>query len=378
VTVDDHFKLVASVYDSLRTTDEAPVRRIRELLPDAPLVGLDLGCGTGRYSRLLIGMLPDGSLLAASDASAAMLTELQARCDRRASVVPLRCTAEELPIRTGSLDLVTAFNSAHHFDLGRFLAEVARVLRADGRLFVYTRTPAQNARTIWGRLFPGFAKREQRLYSEATLTDAVHHTPGTAPGLHRDLQSLPVQHPPTAQGSGRGPPLLDLLAVRARRATSGHRRLSGSPARSPGQLGRRASPGGGCCQPGSRPANTAGPRRSTSRAVKSSPPPGGDRYRGGGPDALILATASVCPRPGWLLTLCQLTRRQAARLLVGLDLGSSSRSPDRGWRQVALQYVSTRRGPPVFLLLDRNGVLHGQLWPGSDRPTGWVTQGPLE
>jgi SAM-dependent methyltransferase len=178
VTVDDHFRLVASVYDSLRTTDEAPVRRIRELLPDAPLVGLDLGCGTGRYSRLLIGMLPDGSLLAASDASAAMLTELQARCDRRASVVPLRCTAEELPIRTGSLDLVTAFNSAHHFDLGRFLAEVARVLRADGRLFVYTRTPAQNARTIWGRLFPGFAKREQRLYSEATLTDAVHHTRG--------------------------------------------------------------------------------------------------------------------------------------------------------------------------------------------------------
>jgi SAM-dependent methyltransferase len=178
VTVDDHFKLVASVYDSLRTTDEAPVHRIRELLPDGALVGLDLGCGTGRYSRLLIDLLPDGSVLAASDASAAMLAELQACCDDRASVVPLRCTAEELPIRTGSLDLVTAFNSVHHFDLGRFLAEVARVLKAHGRLFVYTRTPAQNARTIWGRLFPGFAAREQRLHSEATLTGAVHHTRG--------------------------------------------------------------------------------------------------------------------------------------------------------------------------------------------------------
>jgi SAM-dependent methyltransferase len=169
---------VASVYDSLRTTDEAPVRRIRELLPNSPLVGLDLGCGTGRYSRLLIDMLPDGSVLAASDASAAMLTELQALCDGRASVVPLRCTAEDLPIRTDSLDLVTAFNSVHHFDLGRFLAEAARVLRADGRLFVYTRTPAQNARTIWGRFFPGFAERERRLYSEATLTDAVRRTRG--------------------------------------------------------------------------------------------------------------------------------------------------------------------------------------------------------
>jgi SAM-dependent methyltransferase len=178
VTADDHFELVASVYDSLRTTDEAPVRRIRELLPDGPLVGLDLGCGTGRYSRLLHGLLPDGSLLAASDASAAMLAELQAGRDGRVPLVPLRCTVEELPIRTGSLDLVTAFNSVHHFDLGRFLAEVARVLSADGRLFVYTRTPAQNARTIWGRLFPGFTEREQRLHSEAALTDAVHRTRG--------------------------------------------------------------------------------------------------------------------------------------------------------------------------------------------------------
>jgi SAM-dependent methyltransferase len=178
VTVEDHFKLVASVYDSLRTTDEAPVRKIRELLPDGPLVGLDLGCGTGRYSRLLHGMLPDGSLLAASDLSAAMLAELRARRDGRATLVPLRCTAEDLPIRTGSLDLVTAFNSVHHFDLGRFLAEVARALRAGGRLFVYTRTPEQNARTIWGRLFPGFAEREQRLHSEAALRDAVGRIQG--------------------------------------------------------------------------------------------------------------------------------------------------------------------------------------------------------
>src|SRR6266545_662824 len=91
VTVDDHFELVASVYDSLRTTDEAPVRRIRELLPDGPVVGLDLGCGTGRYSWPLRGMLPDGSLLAASDVSAAMLAELKASHNGRAPVAPLRC-----------------------------------------------------------------------------------------------------------------------------------------------------------------------------------------------------------------------------------------------------------------------------------------------
>jgi SAM-dependent methyltransferase len=178
VTVRDHFERVAAVYESLRTTDEAPVRRICQLLPDRPVTGLDIGCGTGRYSRLLRGLLPDGSLLVASDVSAAMLAELKANNGQAIGVVPLLSTAEELPLRTASLDLVTAFNCVHHFDLGRFLTAVARVLQPDGQLFIYTRTPQQNARTIWGRYFPGFTEHEQRLHSEAAFRDAVGRTDG--------------------------------------------------------------------------------------------------------------------------------------------------------------------------------------------------------
>ena len=54
------------------------MRWIRRLLPDRPVTGLDIGCGTGRYSRLLRGLLPDGSLLVGSDVSAAMLAQLKA------------------------------------------------------------------------------------------------------------------------------------------------------------------------------------------------------------------------------------------------------------------------------------------------------------
>ena len=106
-----------------------------------------MGCGTGRYSRLLRGLLPDGSLLAGSDISAAMLSQLKAGNHGHGVVVPLVSAAEELPLRTGSLDLVTAFNCVHHFDLARFLTAVARVLQPGGQLFAYTRTPQQNART---------------------------------------------------------------------------------------------------------------------------------------------------------------------------------------------------------------------------------------
>ena len=180
MTVGGHFERVAARYESLRTTDEAPVRAISQLLPGRPVTGLDGGCGTGRYTRLLHAVLPDGSRLAASDLSAAMLTQLKAASQRghAAGVVPLLAAAEELPVRAASLDVVTAFNCVHHFDLGRFLAAAARVLAPGGQLFIYTRTPQQNARTIWGRYFPGFTEHEQRLHSEDALRDAVSRAGG--------------------------------------------------------------------------------------------------------------------------------------------------------------------------------------------------------
>jgi SAM-dependent methyltransferase len=179
MTAGDHFERVAAAYESLRTTDEAPVRAIGQFLPGRPVTGLDIGCGTGRYTRLLRRLLPDGSLLVAADASAAMLAQLQAASGARApGMAPLLSAAEELPLRTASLDLVTEFNCVHHFDLGRFLTAVARVLQRDGQLFIYTRTPQQNARTIWGRYFPGFTEHEQRLHSQAAIRDAVRRTGG--------------------------------------------------------------------------------------------------------------------------------------------------------------------------------------------------------
>ena len=200
MTAGDHFERVAVVYESLRTTDEAPVRAIGELLPGRPVTGLDIGCGTGRYTRLLRALLPDGSLLAAADVSAAMLAQLKtARRGHAGGVVPLLAAAEQLPLRAASLDLVTAFNCVHHFDLARFLAAVARVLRPGGQLFIYTRTPQQNARTIWGRYFPGFTEHEQRLHSQAAIRDAVRRTDGLTM-----IATQTFQHPRTSTAERLG------------------------------------------------------------------------------------------------------------------------------------------------------------------------------
>src|SRR5436190_6289408 len=200
MTAGEHFERVAGIYESLRTTDEAPVRAISLLLPGRPVTGLDIGCGTGRYTRLLRAMLPGGSRLAAADVSAAMLAQLKAASQRHADeVAPLLAAAEQLPLRAASLDLVTAFNCVHHFDLGRFLAAAARVLQPDGQLFIYTRTPQQNARTIWGRYFPGFTEHEQRLHSRAAIRGAVRRTDGLTM-----IATQTFQHPRTSTAERLG------------------------------------------------------------------------------------------------------------------------------------------------------------------------------
>ena len=238
MSVGEHFERVATVYESLRTTDEAPVRKICQLLPDRPVAGLDIGCGTGRYTQLLRALLPGGSLLVAGDVSAAMPAQLKAANRGHAGgVVPLLAAAEQLPLRDASLDVVTAFNCVHHFDLGRFLTSVARVLAPGGQLFIYTRTPKQNARTIWGRYFPGFTEHEQRLHSQAAIRNAVRRTGGLKMVATPDLPASAHEHGRTAQGPGRGAPLLDILSLHPAGAGRVHRDLLGPAAQRRGLLG---------------------------------------------------------------------------------------------------------------------------------------------
>ena len=279
MTVGGHFERVAAVYESLRTTDEAPVRTISQLLPDRRVTGLDVGCGTGRYTRLLRALLPDGSRLAASDVSAAMLAQLKAANRSHApGVVPLLSTAEQLPFRDASLDLVTAFNCVHHFDLGRFLTAVARVLAPGGQLFIYTRTPQQNARTIWGRYFPGFTEHEQRLHSQAAIRDAVRRTSGLQMVATQTFQPSAHEHGRAAPGPGRGAPLLDILPLHAGRVALVHHDVPGPPAQPQGLLGGRAPAGRRRRQP-PQPGGAGRPGHPSEQGDQGSGPPDQRRAR---------------------------------------------------------------------------------------------------
>ena len=173
-----HFAKVAGVYRKMRTTDEEPILHIRDQLAGRPaIMAADIGCGAGRYDLLLFRHLPN-LRLACLDVSREMLTQLP-RLLRRNGIhdfETINSSVEEMAFEDESLDCVFTFNAVHHFDFSLFLAKVGRAIRKDGLIFIYTRTPYQNAGSVWGRHFPGFCEKETRLYRLQEMEEWIRET----------------------------------------------------------------------------------------------------------------------------------------------------------------------------------------------------------
>ena len=164
----------------MRTTDEDPILFIRDALRGhQSLLAADVGCGEGRYDRMLFRHLP-GLHLICVDVNEDMLAQLGSHLtgDGITGFETRLSAIEDLDLRENSLQAMFSFNSVHHFDLHIFLSKAAQALGPGGRLFVYSRTPEQNALTIWGRFFPRFNEIETRLYPEKTMRDIIESTQG--------------------------------------------------------------------------------------------------------------------------------------------------------------------------------------------------------
>lgn len=173
-----HFRHVSRRYDALRTFHGSIVERTAEALEplERPITLIDIGVGTGRYLLPVFRQLEQGvrgSVQALGiDVESAMLERFAVR-NTTSCLTAVTADGCRLPLRDGTIDALLCFNAVHHFELRSFLAEAARVLVPGGRLLLYTRTPEQNRRTIWGRLFPLFVAKERRLYSSEEIRAAL-------------------------------------------------------------------------------------------------------------------------------------------------------------------------------------------------------------
>jgi len=176
----DHFLHIAPQYRQLRTTDLGPILFITNKLQDLPKVhAADIGCGAGRYSLKFVQHLGEKCHLFCLDNNRQMLRHLREHFVKNSitNFTPIRSDSHKIPLQTDSLDCVMSFNAIHHFSLPDFLRESSRVLKNNGRLFVYTRLREQNAKTIWGMHFPSFNKKEDRLYELDELKSAFEKDP---------------------------------------------------------------------------------------------------------------------------------------------------------------------------------------------------------
>ncbi len=99
---------------------------LASLAPDTQLA-VDVGCGTGQLTRLLA---PHFRHVIGIDPSADQIANAV-----QAENISYQCfPAEHLPFMEGSVDLITAAQAAHWFDLPNFYQEVRRVGRAEAVL----------------------------------------------------------------------------------------------------------------------------------------------------------------------------------------------------------------------------------------------------
>jgi ubiquinone/menaquinone biosynthesis C-methylase UbiE len=102
---------------------------------------LDVGCGKGRYARVLQDGIP-GARLTGLDISQQMLRCVPEGVDRVLAIMT------ELPFETASFDGVYATESLEHaVDIERAVGEMCRVLRPGGRLAIIDKNAEH-----WGKL----------------------------------------------------------------------------------------------------------------------------------------------------------------------------------------------------------------------------------
>jgi SAM-dependent methyltransferase len=155
------FGAYAETYDAVRP--EWPAGTVSWMLgsPAAATVCrvVDLGAGTGKGTRAIAAL---GHDVVAVEPSAGMRDSLTKSLDSlpktiAAHICVVAGDAENIPVGSGSVDAVTAFQAWHWFETGAAAAECARVLRPGGWLAM------------------GWHQRSEDLSWAVELSDIVEH-----------------------------------------------------------------------------------------------------------------------------------------------------------------------------------------------------------
>jgi ubiquinone/menaquinone biosynthesis C-methylase UbiE len=140
-----HFNEAAGDEENFPSTIDPRIYHVQLILEHfADLSGkrvLDVGCGKGRFARVLRERYPEAGIVAL-DLAEAMLRRVPA------GIHPCAGSMTALPFPSGSFDCAYATESLEHaVDIESAVAEICRVVRPGGRIVIIDKNVEQ-----WGRL----------------------------------------------------------------------------------------------------------------------------------------------------------------------------------------------------------------------------------
>jgi len=135
--VRDDFDHVARIAERMQAARDGPAQpHERYLLRHVPRpcdAVLELGCGTGEFSRRLAALARE---VVALDLSAEMVRVAQSRSAGCANVEYVVGDMTTIPLESGSFDCVVSLNTLHHVDSAQALLAMRDALRPGGTLLI--------------------------------------------------------------------------------------------------------------------------------------------------------------------------------------------------------------------------------------------------
>ena len=112
------------------------VSSIQKSLENKPISILEIGCGTGEYTKRICNYFPKSKIIAI-DISEKILQVAKKKCAGVKNVRFLARSAYSSGFKSDFFDVVFGFYVLHHLDIPRFKNELLRVLKKKGLAFFY-------------------------------------------------------------------------------------------------------------------------------------------------------------------------------------------------------------------------------------------------
>jgi ubiquinone/menaquinone biosynthesis C-methylase UbiE len=172
----DYDRVQHAAYAKARALSPAAIRRYmdsfaRHLPERRPLVGVDLGSGTGRFTPALAETF--GGPIYGVEPAARMRETAEAEA-RHPQVRYLAGEAAAIPLPDSSADFVLMFLSFHHVkDRPAAAREIARVLKPGGRFLLRSTFKERIPDHWWRRFFPRSHQVEEAMFPTTAETRAI-------------------------------------------------------------------------------------------------------------------------------------------------------------------------------------------------------------